>query len=137
MATNIIERQNVKVAVARVGVTANGSATLASTTTIKLPPGAMLQGGYYFVVSAATGTTPTLSIVDNATAPNTIASALAIGVANVGGILDEAGEAANYYPTGTTLSFTTGGTTPAAGDVLVAVHYIVLGRCDEIYGTDV
>lgn len=138
MATNIIERQNLKVAVARVGITATGSATLASTTTIKLPPGSMLQGGFYHVIDGATGTLPTLSMVDSATAPQTIMSAVAIATDGAGGILDEAGEVANYYPAGTTLSFTTGGTdTPAGGDVLVAVHYIVIGRSDEIYGTDV
>lgn len=137
MATKIIERQNEKVVVARVGITATGLATAASTTTIALPPGTMLMGGIYHVIDGASGTSPTLTMVDNASSPNTLFSAVAIGTDGAGGIFDEAAEVGNYYPSGAVLSFTTGGTdTPAGGDVLVAVRYIVIGRCDEIYGVE-
>ncbi len=136
MTTKIVERQYPLIVVARVGITATGSATVASTTTIKLPPNSMLVGGSYRVVAAATGTSPTLTMVDNLTSPNTLLSAVAIGVADVGGLLATA-EASNFYPSGATLSFTTGGTsTPAAGDVLVAVAYVIVGRCNEVYGVD-
>lgn len=139
MTTKIIERQSPLVVIARVGVTlvtaTNPLATLASTTTMKLPPGSLLVGGGYRVVGAATGTSPTLSMVDDLSSPNTLLSAVAIGVADVGGLLATA-EASNYYPSGCTLSFTTGGTTPAVGDVLVFVKYVVVGRCSEIYGQE-
>ncbi len=127
----IIERQYPLVAVARISV------ETAATTTIKLPPNTMLQGGYYHVIDGASGTSPTLSMVDSAGSPQTLLSAVAIGTDGAGGIIDEAGEVGNFYPAGTTLSFTTGGTTPAGGDILVAVNYIVVGRCSEVYGNDV
>lgn len=133
----VVARQNVLSAVVRLGATANGAIPAATSMTIKLPPNAMIVGGAYRVVTGATGTTPTLSMVDSAAVPNTLLSAVAIGVADVGGIIDEPAEIGNFYPSGTTLSFTVGGTTPAVGDVLVVVSYIVVGRSDEIYGTDV
>lgn len=127
----ITERQYPLVAIARVSIES------AATTTIQLPPNAMLMGGYYHVYEAATGTTPTLTMVDSAETPDTILSAVAIGTAPAGGVLDEAAALGNFYPSGTTLSFTTGGTdTPAGGDVLVAVQFVVVGRSNEVYGSD-
>lgn len=124
--TQLAERQYELVAMADISV------ETAATTTIDLPPGAMVTGGNYNVYTVATGTTPTLSMVDDLGSPNTYLSAIDIAtVAN--GVL-AAAEVGNFYPSGATLSFTTGGTTPAAGRILVAVKYIVLGRGNENFG---
>lgn len=105
----------------------------AATTTIELPAGAMVTGGSAHVYTEATGTTPTLSMVDDAGSPNTFLSAVAIDVAGVNFQL-ASGETGNYYPNGAVLSFTTGGTTPAGGVIVVAVRYAVLGRHNENFG---
>lgn len=113
-------------------VMADISVETAATTTIDLPAGAMITGGNYCVYTAATGTTPTLTMVDDLGSPNTYLSAVAIGaVAN--GVL-AAAEVGNFYPSGATLSFSTGGTTPAAGRILLAIKYIVLKRGNENFG---
>lgn len=113
-------------------VMADLSVESAATTTIDLPAGAMVTGGNYNVYTVATGTTPTLTMVDDLGSPNTYLSAVAIGaVAN--GVL-AAAEVGNFYPSGATLSFSTGGTTPAGGRILVAVKYIVLNRGNENFG---
>lgn len=123
MATQIIDRQYELV------VLADMSAESALTTTIALPPKAMVTGLNYCVQTAAAGTNPTLTMVDNLGSPNTYLSAVAIGsLANGVGAAAEVG---NYYPSGATLSFTTGGTNPAGGRILVAVKYVVLGRSNE------
>jgi len=104
----------------------------AGDITIDLPVNAMVTGVNYNVYTAATGTTPTLSMVDDLGSPNTYLSAVSIdAVANGVGAAAEIG---NFYPTGTTLSFSTGGTTPAGGRILVAVKYVVLGRGNENFG---
>jgi len=118
-------------------LSANVTVTVETATTmfIDLPPGAMLVGGGYFIKTAATGTTPTLTMVDNLGSPNTLLSAVAIGVANVNASI-AAAEAYNYYASGARLSFTTGGTTPAGGVIYVVVNYIIIGRSNEVYGTE-
>lgn len=124
--TQLNERQYELVVVADLTV------ETAATTTIDLPVNAMVTGVNYNVYTVATGTTPTLTMVDDLGSPNTYLSAIAIGaVANGVGAAAEIG---NFYPSGATLSFSTGGTTPAGGRVLVAVKYVVLGRGNENFG---
>lgn len=125
--TQISDRQYQLVAMADLSV------ETAATATIELPAGAMVVGGNYSVHEAATGTTPTLSMVDDADTPNTYLSAVAIGAA-ANGVL-AAAEVGNFYPEGAVLSFSTGGTTPAGGRILVAVKYIVSGRGNEHFGS--
>lgn len=124
---NVIARQYSRHAVADLSV------STAATTTIELPPGTLVLGGLYSVVTAATGTTPTLTMVDNSGSPVTFLSAVAIG-AVADGTLAAAGVGL-FYPAGATLSFTTGGTTPAGGRVLVDVEYLVVGTQHENFGT--
>lgn len=105
---------------------------LAATTTIDLPVNAMVTGVNYCVYTAASGTSPTLTMVDDLGSPNTYLSAVAIGaVANGTGASAEIG---NFYPSGATLSFSTGGTTPAGGRILVVVRYVILNRGNENFG---
>jgi hypothetical protein len=126
--SNVSSRQEVLAAIADI------TTVTALTTTIELPPGALLVGGFYNVVTAATGTTPTLTMVDDNGTPNTLLSAVAIdAAAGTNAVFDEAGEQANYYPNGGTLSFTVGGTSPAGGRILVVVQYVVLGRQTQVY----
>lgn len=112
----------------------NLSIQTAATTTIELPPKSMVTGGSATVHVIADGTSPTLTMVDDAGSPNTYLSAVAVDVAGVNFQLATA-ETGNYYPNGATLSFTTGGTDdPADGEIIVAVRYSVLGRQTDTYG---
>ena len=113
-------------------VMADLSVTTAATTTIDLPVNAMVTGVNYNVYTAATGTSPTLSMVDDLGSPNTYLSAIAIDAVANG--LGAAAETGNFYPSGATLSFTTGGTSPAGGRILVVVKYVVLNRGNENFG---
>ena len=127
--SNVIARQFSRHALADISV------STAATTTITLPPNTLVIGGLYSVVTGATGTTPTLTMVDNSGVPVTYLSAVAIGsVAD--GTLAAAGVGL-FYPAGATLSFTTGGTTPAGGRILVDVEYLVVGTQHENYGPSV
>lgn len=124
--TQISDRQYELVAMADLSV------TTAATTTIDLPAGAMVTGLNYCVYTAAGGTSPTLTMVDDLGSPNTYLSAVAIGaVANGTGASAEIG---NFYPSGTTLSFSTGGTSPTGGRILVALKYVILNRGNENFG---
>lgn len=109
------------------------SVSTAPTTTIELPPNSLVLGGLYSVVTAATGTTPTLTMVDNSGSPVTFLSAVAIG-AVADGVVAAAGVGL-FYPAGATLSFSTGGTTPAGGRVLVDVEYITTLTEHERFGS--
>ena len=113
--------------------TVDGTVAQLVDAKIPLPPGAQITDVTAAVVSAATGTTPTLTMVDNAGSPNTYLSAVALGVANVN-FKGAAAEVGNVYPAGAELSFTAGGTTPAGGRIVVSVSYIVLGRSSERFG---
>lgn len=98
--------------------------------TLKLPPGAWtLPGTQARLITALTGTTPTISLVDNASSPVTYISAEAAGSA--GAIAVDAVAANNYYPAGGTLTISFGGTNPAGGRGLIAVPYVILGRQNE------
>lgn len=112
-------------------VFADLTVTTAATTQIDVPPGTMVTGGVYSVFTAATGTTPTLSMQDDAGTPNVYLSAVAIGaVAN--GVL-AAAKIGTFYPSGARFTFTTGGTTPAGGRILVLLQYVILLRQNELY----
>ncbi len=123
---NVIARQYSRHALADLSV------STAATTTIVLPPKTLVLGGIYSVVTGATGTSPTLTMVDNSGSPVTYLSAVAIS-AVADGTLAAAGVGL-YYPAGATLSFSTGGTTPAGGRVLVALEYLVVDTQHENYG---
>jgi hypothetical protein len=124
--TQISDRQYELVALADI------TTVTALTTTIDLPVNAMVTGMNYCVYTAAGGTSPTLTMVDDLGSPNTYLSAVAIGaVANGVGAAAEIG---NFYPSGATLSFTVGGTSPTGGRVLVAVKYVILNRGNENFG---
>lgn len=100
---------------------------------INLPPGAVVSGGMATVVTGATGTTPTLTMVDNASSAHTFLSAVAIATAGTIHAL-AANSIGRYYPTGGKLTFSTGGTTPAGGRVIAQVQYVILSRVNEHAG---
>ncbi len=114
-------------------VLADLSVTTAATTTIELPPNSLVLGGLYSVVTAATGTTPTLTMVDNSGSPVTYLSAVAIG-AVADGVIAAAGVGL-FYPAGAIFTFTTGGTTPAGGRVLVDLEYVTTLTEHERFGS--
>lgn len=128
MAKNITARQW------RLSVVVDITADNAADVKIPLPPGAMVLSGTYNVLTAAAGTSPTLTMVDDLGSPNTYLNAVAIGAAAKGGIA--AGVVGTYYPSGSTLSFSVGGTSPTGGRVLVNVDYIKLNRQNEHFGQD-
>lgn len=124
--TQLTDRQYELVALADISV------STAATTTIDLPVNAMVTGVVYNVYTAAGGTSPTLTMVDNLGSPNTYLSAVSISAAANG--LGATAETGNFYPSGATLSFSTGGTSPTGGRVFVAVKYVVLDRGNENFG---
>lgn len=102
---------------------------------IKLPPDTFLLSGFYYVITAATGTTPTLSMVDSQASPVTLLSAVSIATVNATGNIAGSGTP-RYYPAAQSLTFSVGGTTPAGGRVIISLDYVVLGRGNEFYGAD-
>lgn len=102
---------------------------------IKLPPDSFLLDGFYYVITGATGTTPTLTMVDSQASPVTLLSAVAISAANATGNIVGSGTP-RFYSAAQTLTFTVGGTLPVGGRVIVALRYVVIGRGNEFYGSD-
>lgn len=119
----------------RLVIVADLTAATALTSVIKLPPDTFLLSGFYYVITAATGTTPTLTMVDAQTSPVTLLSAVAIGTAAATGNIVGSGTP-RFYAAAQSLTFTVGGTTPAGGRVIVSLDYSVIGRGNEFYGSD-
>lgn len=107
-------------------VAANFTIATAADATIKLPPGSLITNGGSTVVTAATGTSPTITATDNASAPFALISAGAVGVAGTVAAL-ASNAVGRYYPAGATIAFTTGGTTPGGGEFIVRIEYIIVG----------
>lgn len=107
-------------------VAANFTVATAAEATIKLPPGSLVVGGGSTVVTGATGTSPTITATDNASAPFALINAGAVSAAGTVAAL-AAGSVGRYYPAGATITFTTGGTAPAGGEFIVNIGYIIVG----------
>lgn len=107
--------------------------SLSQGTKMLLPPGAVVTGGGYTVAAAVGGTTPTLTLVDNASSPHTYLNAVSVASPASGALANNT--VGRYYAAGAELTFSLGGT-PAAGSgkVLVWVNYIVEQTSDELYG---
>lgn len=105
------------------------------TLVIDLPSHFVYTGlGRIIVVTAFDGTTPTVSVVDNAGTPNTYlaSTAMTAGVKTF-----DAAEANNYYPSGARISIlpVVASGTPTAGRAIVILDGVVLGRQNERVGT--
>lgn len=102
---------------------------------IDLPSHFIYTGlGTVNVITAFNGTTPTISVVDNAGTPNTYlaSTALTAGVKAM-----DAAEANNYYPSGARISIlpVVASGTPTAGRAIVTFTGVVLGRQNERVGS--
>ncbi len=79
------------------------------------------------------GTTPTLTLVDNASSPHTYLNAVSVASPASGALANNT--VGRYYAAGAELTFSLGGTpTAGSGKVLVWVNYIVEQTSDELYG---
>lgn len=124
---HINNRQYPRVVVAEV----DGS--LSNGDTFLLPPHALVIGGGYSVTTAVAGTTPTLTLTDDAGSPHKFLDAVSTASVAAGNLA--ASTANRYYPSGATLTFTQGGTpTAGTGKVLVHVWYVEVGAEHELYG---
>jgi hypothetical protein len=96
---------------------------------LELPPNALtVAGGQLNVLTVVAGTTPTITMTDNASAPATYLSAVALDA--LGDTAVAAAGIGNFYPAGGVL---TGNVSAGAsgGDFLVVVPYIIVGRSSE------
>lgn len=122
----INSRQYVKAAVAVV------DADLSTGSKILLEPGAMLLGGRGTIVSAATGTTPTLTLTAHtASGPVLVINAQAISAPATFDISTGAG---SYFAAGVEMEFSVGGTDPAGGKIIVELEYVLEDGQNELYG---
>ena len=98
-----------------------------------LPPGALVVGGGITVATAIAGTSPTITLVDNAGSPFTFLSAIAAGTTTVAALANNS--IGRFYPAGAKLTFTLGGTpTAGTGKALVHLHYVLELAENELYG---
>jgi hypothetical protein len=104
---------------------------LATGVTINLPPNSMIVSGAVNVATVFGGTSPKLTVKDNAGSPvsffgNVAADAVAVTAALVAG-------AGAVYPFGTKLTIAVAGGTVTAGLAYVRISYVQLNRENEIY----
>lgn len=100
---------------------------------IDIPPGSIIMNGFTKTLVAFNGTTPTVTIQDNAGTPNVFVNAAAI--ATLDGVNQfAAGELGNYYPAGAKITIDLAGTGVTAGQLAVVMTLVVMGRQNERVG---
>lgn len=97
--------------------------------TLKLPPNSMLLSGLVNVTSAFNGTTPVLTVKDNAASPVSLFGAVDATAAAVTDAL--VANAGHLYTTGATLTVAVTGS-PTAGKAVIALDVVQLGRENEV-----
>lgn len=109
----------------------NGDLSLGSK--ILLPPRALITGGGITVVTAIAGTSPTITMVDNAGSPFTFLSAIAAGTTTVAALATNS--VGRYYAAGAELTISLGGTpTAGTGKAIIHLQYIEELAENELYG---
>lgn len=100
--------------------------------TVKLPPNTLLLSGAVNVTTAFNGTTPALTVTDNAAAPVSLFGSVSASATGVTGAL--AANAGHLYSTGAVLTVAvSGGAT--SGAALVILDVIQVGRENEVYAS--
>ena len=98
-----------------------------------LPPRSLVVGGGITVATIIAGTSPTITMVDNAGSPFTFLSAIAAGATTVAALA--ANSVGRYYAAGAELTITLGGTpTAGTGKAIIHLHYIEELAENELYG---
>lgn len=99
--------------------------------TVKIPPGSVLLSGSASVATVFGGTSPKLTVKDNAATPvSVLGSVAADAVANTSALAVGAG---TYYPFGATFTIAVAGGTVTSGLALVRLEYIQVNRENEVY----
>lgn len=103
-------------------------------TKILLPPGSLILGdGGLTVTTAFTGTSPTITIADNANTPKEYIDTKSL--ATPAYLSLESDVAGTYYPAGAELTITFGGTvTPGSGEAIFYFGYLIKDAENELYG---
>lgn len=103
-------------------------------TKILLPPGSLVLGdGGLTIVDAFSGTTPTISITDDANTPKGYIESESLSTPAYHPL--ESDVAGTYYPAGAVLTVTFGGTvTPDSGEAIFCFGYLVKDAENELYG---
>lgn len=112
-----------------------GPADVGNTIEIDVPPNFVLTDAALIVRTAFDGTTPTVGVIDNKTAPTSIIPA---GTAlSLGETLSGAGPNFTEYPSGgiITISPVIAGGANTVGSADVMIRGYVKGRQNERYGT--
>ena len=110
-----------------------GPEDVGNTIEIDVPPNFVLLAASVSVREAFDGTTPTVGIVDNKTAPTTIIAA----TTDLTAVADTEATAAKFtaYPSGGTIIVAPIGVGVTEGSAAVVVEGYVEGRQNERYGT--
>lgn len=103
-------------------------------TKILLPPGSLILGdGGLTVTDAFAGSSPTITITDNANTPKGYIEAESLGALAYHPL--ESDVAGTYYPAGAELTITFGGTvTAASGEAIFCFGYLIRDAENELYG---
>jgi hypothetical protein len=103
-------------------------------TQILLPPGSLILGdGGLTVTDAFAGSSPTITIQDNAGVPKGYIEAESLGALAYHPL--EADVAGTYYPAGATLTISFGGTvTAGTGEAIFTFGYVIKTAENELYG---
>lgn len=103
-------------------------------TKILLPPGSLLLGdGGLTIVTAFSGTSPTISITDNANTPKGYIETESLSTPAYHPL--ESDVAGTYYPAGAELTISFGGTvTAGSGEAIFCFGYLIKDAENELYG---